>query len=65
MTDIFETKEKRKTDDGRDVVKVSQRKHKQILPEDIQREIDNLDKSILKFQNEKKRLEKIYAEITK
>ena len=62
----FESIVKKKTDDGRDVVEARERsKKKLILPADILKEMSQIDKSIMHFQEEKERLQNIYDELTK
>ena len=61
---IFDSVIHRKTDDGRDVAEVQEKRKKQILPSDILKEIANIEKSIMHFEEEKERLQQIYAEIS-
>ena len=53
------------TDTGIDLVEVQERKKVRYNLETITKQIENLEKSIAKFQTRKTQLENIYNELTK
>jgi len=64
MPKNFESKRIVKTDEGKTLIEITQKKKIRISTDKILKQIENIDKSIEKLQAKKINLQEFYAELT-